>query len=408
MLPGPVQASPAFLFPDAPVPPIMPRMTRKPRLLFIQLYPSTFVEDDVEILSPRYEIARFQFGSTRRQPRWRNALAQLAAFVHQAGWLSVRLGRADLVYGWFADYHMLLPVLLARLFRRPCVVVLGGFDATALPQYRFGVFSSRWRAAAARIIVRRARFLLAVTPGLVRSENRFAFWPSSRGDGILAHVPDLHTPIEVLPTAFRPELWPMGAPARGRSVLTSAWVASNRTFLIKGLDLLIEVARRMPDTPFRVIGIHDEIRSWIRESCNPPGNLEILPPRDRFSLPSVYGEASVYLQPSRTEGGLPMALGEAMLCGCIPVASEVGGMPDTVGEAGFLAASPDPEAIAALVERALRLADDPAAGPAARERARSRILERFGWEQRRTRLIARLDEIRQGRPRRSPGRPRQA
>ncbi len=367
---------------------------QRPRILFIQLLPSSFVEDDAEILSSRFEVRRFQFTGATGRSRLENALRMAGAFVQEKWWLWRQLPGADMVYGWFADYHMFLPVVLARLWRRPCVVVLGGFDANALPDLRYGLFCSRWRGFLARIIVRRATFLLAVTPGLIHAENRFASWPSVHHDGILAHVPGLTTPHEVIPTGFRPDRWPLGPALRDRIVCTTALVGSPRTFLIKGLDLLIQVARGMPETAFRLVGVSPEMLAWIRRNHDVPENLQILPPRSRDGLSEFYQEGSVYLQPSRTEGGLPMALGEAMLSGCIPVVADVGGMPGTVGDIGFLAERPDPDRIAQLVQEALRLGEDPIAGPAARDRARSQIVRNFSLDSRRDRLLRRLEALR--------------
>ncbi len=365
----------------------------RPRLLLITLYPSTFVQDDWEILRDRYEVRRFLFAPGLSRSRLARTAGLVALVIRQLAWLARELPRSCVVYGWFADQHMVLPVLLARFWRRPVVVVLGGFDANHLPEYGFGVFHSRWRGPLARIVVRKCTLLLAVTPGLIRSKDRFATWPEPRDNGILAHVPGLRTPYQVLPTGFNAEAWPLGPMSRLPSVCTSAWVTSERTLLIKGLDLFFEVARLLPDVPFAVLGVHDSYVDALRRRYRPPENVQLVPPHPRETLPSAYGGASVYLQLSRTEGGLPMALGEAMLCGCIPVASRAGGMPDTVGEAGFIVDSPDPVAIAGVVRRALSLAADPNGGPAARCRARQRIVERFSRAQRAAQLLAVLDRI---------------
>ena len=50
---------------------------------------------------------------------------------------------------------------------------------------------------------------------------------------------------------------------------------------------------------------------------------------ERARLLEYYRRAKVYCQPSRREG-LPGALCEAMLCGCYPVVTGTGGMPEAV------------------------------------------------------------------------------
>lgn len=374
----------------------------RPRLLFIHLHPSSFVRDDLEILARRYEVLVFHFAggdSGGALRRWASlARSALAQFL----WLCRELPRAGIVYGWFADYHMVLPVLLARLWRRPCVVVLGGFDANCLPELGYGVFHSRWRAPLTRMVVRRATLLLAVTPGLIQSESRYASWPDRRTDGILAHVPGLDTPYEILATGLDPEAWPQGPDDRPPTVCTAAWVDSERTFLIKGLDVFFEVARLLPETPFLVVGTSAVQRELLQRRRPPPENVRFQDWLPRAALIKIYAQTSVYLQLSRTEGGLPMVLGEAMLSGCIPVASDAGGMPGTVGDAGFLVEAPDPPAIAEVVRRALDLGADPQRGPRARARARARIAERFQRETRAVRLLATIERL-ERRKRPEPG-----
>lgn len=365
----------------------------RPRLLFIHLHPSSFVRDDLEILARRYDIRIFHFvGGASGNPFLRGVSLARSA-IAQALWLCRELPRAGIVYGWFADYHLVLPMLLAQLWRRPSVVVLGGFDANCLPELGYGVFHSRWRAPLARLVVRRATLLLAVTPELMQGESRYATWPDVRRNGILAHVPGLDTPHEILATGFDPGAWPAGPDERPRSVCTVAGIKSERTFLVKGLDIFFEVARLLPETPFLVVGISERQRERVQRRHPPPENVRFQDALPRSALVEIYGQTSVYLQLSRTEGGLPMVLGEAMLCGCIPVASDAGGMPGTVGDAGFLVEAPDPPAIAEVVRRALDMGADPQRGPRARARARERIAELFHRETRASRLLAILERL---------------
>jgi glycosyltransferase involved in cell wall biosynthesis len=365
----------------------------RPRLLFIHLHSSSFVRDDLEILARRYDVRVFQFDGGATGGAVRRAASLVRSALAQLFWLCRELPRTGIVYGWFVDYHMVLPVLLARLWRRPCVVVVGGFDGNCLPELGYGVFHSRWRAPLARLVARRATLLLAVTPGLIRGESRYATWPEVRPNGILVHVPGLQTPYEILPTGFDPEAWPPGPDERPCTVCTVAGVSRERTFLVKGLDIFFEVARLLPETRFVVVGMDEVQQELVRRRHAPPVNVRFRGPMPRSALAEIYTQTSVYLQLSRTEGGLPMVLGEAMLCGCIPVASEAGGMPDTVGDAGFLVEAPDPPAIAEVVCRALDLGADPQMGPPARRRARARIAGMFHREARAARLLAIVEKL---------------
>ena len=348
-------------------------MNERPRLLFIYLQPSSFVREDLRILGEKYELVPFQFGGSGKPGPF--VLAGL--FLKQLLWLVRETPKAAGVFGWFADYHMVLPVLAARFYRRPVAVAIGGFDAISLPSLEYGIVQSAWRWPLARLVLRKSSVLLSVSPSLARSSNRFSEWPAVTDQGLLSFLPDLKTPIHVVPTGYDPDLWEMGPLHREPIVSTVAMVDSDQTLRRKGIDLMFETARRMPEVRFRVIGV--QIEEEIRMRYDPPANVELVGKLPREELVAQYQETSVYLQLSRAEG-LPNVLCEAMLCGCIPVGSRAFGIPDGIGDAGFVVDEPDPQQIEAAVRRALSTGDE------LRSAARSHIEKNFHIDLRREKV----------------------
>ncbi len=96
---------------------------------------------------------------------------------------------------------------------------------------------------------------------------------------------------------------------------------------------------------------------------------------DHADLPVLYSEARCLFFPSvYEEFGIPSC--EAMACGCPPVVSKTGALPDNVGEAGLTVDPFDPQAMAAALEKGWT--DDALHGALGR-----RCLERaklFTWE----------------------------
>jgi glycosyltransferase involved in cell wall biosynthesis len=68
---------------------------------------------------------------------------------------------------------------------------------------------------------------------------------------------------------------------------------------------------------------------------NKPDNVICFPPVKNEELISHYNRATYYLQLSMAEG-FPNALCEAMLCGCVPIVSDVASMPEIVSDSGFV------------------------------------------------------------------------
>jgi glycosyltransferase involved in cell wall biosynthesis len=364
-------------------------ISNRERLLFICLERTSFVEDDIALLQERYDVRIFEFGAApQADTRVGRAVGLLGETMRQFRWLRRELPRAELVYGWFADYHLALPVLMARRAGVPVAVVPGGFDANHLPELGYGVFDSSWRAPLARRVLRRADVLLPVTQALIHAENRYATWPEPRAQGLRAHVPNLQTPAHVTPLAMTPADWPAGPDERERVVASVALVDDERTVRVKGLDVLVEAARRLPDVRFRIIGVAGAFASVFRRVFSPPGNVTLEPSCPRAHLSDVYTEASVYAQLSRIEA-FGCVVAEAMLSGCVPVASPVSGLPEVIGPVGHWVERPDPGHAATMLRRAL---DD--VTPEQRRDARTRITKHFSKAQRREHLFGHLRALR--------------
>ncbi len=93
--------------------------------------------------------------------------------------------------------------------------------------------------------------------------------------------------------------------------------------------------------------------------------------------PEVLASMDLYLQPSLYEGGGPTALLEAMAVGLPVVASNIGGMNESVlhGETGILVPPKDPSALARAI---LELLSHPARARAMGLKGRERVSsERF-------------------------------
>lgn len=344
---------------------------------------TSFVEDDRALLRRHYDVRSFHFDAHLATSA--SGLAQL--WTRQGAWLLRELPRADLVYAWFADHHAALPVLLARWFDVPSAVVLGGMDCNWLPEFDYGVWDSRWRAPLVRWMVKRADLLPTVSPTLVEAEESYSKWPEPRRNGIRVYVPDLQTPHPVVPLGFRAADWPMGPTSRESIVTTVALLDSWRTFKVKGIDLFLAAARRMPSVSFQIVGVSTGFQSELRREEAVPENVTLRAPVPRADLSSVYQQTAVYAQLSRVEA-FGLVVGEAMLSGCVPVVSAVGQPPRLVGETGEVVQQPHPEAIADALDRAL---DQPAAR---RRAARARIAEHFSMEKREERLVSLLEELR--------------
>ena len=331
-------------------------MTRR-RLLFVHSRKASFVAIDRDILAARFEIEDLY------QPgRVPNPVKVIRGVL-----------RADVVFGWFASWHTFLPITLARLLRKPSVLVIGGFDTANMPDIGYGHQRGGLRRWASRWTFRRARRLITNSNYSLTEIERNTPIPPARVTVVPHGVPD-----------------PFGGEPgeKEREALTVG--AIDRTTLVqKGQLPFVQAARELPDVRFVFAG------KWLDDGVEElraiaPPNLELTGWLSDDDLNAAYRRAAVYVQASRHEG-FGLAVAEAMLAGCVPVVTNVTAMPEVVGDAGVLIESQRAEEVAEGVRRALAM------GPEASRRARERILTTFPMESRREGILRVVDEALAGR-----------
>ena len=289
--------------------------------------------------------------------------------------------RAEAIICMFAGYHSLLPALFGRIAGIPVVIMPGGADSNTLDEVGYGNYRKPLMAWATRRSLHMARAIAPVHERLVNTINDYVDPP--RPQGFAYYCPHLKVPIVPIHNGYDTRLFQdLGTERPPASFLTLATRLDNpvRT-AIKGVDLVIEAARAMPHCKFTLLGASGEIKDI-------PPNCTVLPHVPNAQLVQHYNRHTFYLQLSMTEG-FPNALAEAMLCGCIPITSTVGAMPDMVGDAGYLLAKREVIQLIALLNTSLSQPTEPL-----RKMARNQIASRFTLEARQTALFKLMEGLR--------------
>ena len=166
----------------------------------------------------------------------------------------------------------------------------------------------------------------------------------------------------------------------------------------RGVTLLEEVARRLPDVDVHVLGGPAGVADALRARADLPGNLHVhglRPPSDAAALQAAMDVLlAPYGSSVATPGGVdtarwmsPMkvfeylAAGRATVCSDLPVLREV--LED--GETALLV---DPDDVDGWVTAVGHLRDDPAMRARLGKTARRRHAERFTWDGRTRRMLA--------------------
>ncbi len=325
-------------------------MHDRPRLLFVKSRRASFIELDQRLLGERYTLE----------------------VIHQPGRVGdpLKLIRAvlgaDVIVGWWASWHTFLPFTLAWLLRKPSLLIVGGFDTAAEPEFGYGFQLGGLRKHLSRFTMRRARILMTNSEYSRGEIERNCAIPASRVSVVHHGLPDDAPP-----------------PAAKRPLALSAGIVDHTNLERKGMRLFAQAAALMPEVQFTLVGrLADDAAEQLRVGA--PPNLRITGWLEDHELQELYASAAVYVQASRHEG-FGVAVAEAMLARCVPVVSTAGALPEVVGETGVILPELSPQAVAEGVRAALALA------PA--QAARERVLTQFSVERRREGLFALLDRL---------------
>lgn len=151
------------------------------------------------------------------------------------------------------------------------------------------------------------------------------------------------------------------------------------------LDALPQVLAERPGVKLTIVGFGPE-EAALRAQVQRLGlgaTVEFLGARSQAELPPLYRSAALFVAPfvrdaAGDQEGLPVALMEALACGCPVVAGDVAGMQDLLGVAAAEVCV-DPRDTQALVKAILAGLVDPAAAAARALELRKAMATRVDW-----------------------------
>ena len=318
-------------------------MDRKKKILFIYqyvvFYPwiATFTQEDFDILKKYFDVTLFDYS--------------IKSYIS----LPFQIQRSDLVYIWFANYHAIIPVMLAKFMRKPIVVVTGGQEVACEKEVNYGLMRRPIDRFIVKYILKNASKILSVSEFNKKEAEKHLK---------LKTIEVLYNSVDVnrfVPIEKKEDL-----------VLTISAANSFHRIRLKGLNKFVEAAKSLPNLKFIIIGVQKEAEK-ILQDISPP-NVTLLGPIPQNELIKYYQKAKVYCQLSFYESfGITSA--EAMSCECVPVATNRGGLLEVVGDAGYFVDYGNLDQIIEAIKKALK--DDEKG-----KKARKRIIENFSLEKR--------------------------
>jgi glycosyltransferase involved in cell wall biosynthesis len=331
---------------------------------------TAFIDRDLEMIGPVSAIKSLEFTqSPLKLPFY---------FVLQFFQLLWYLPKTSQYLCFFGGYHSVLPVWFGKIFGKKCTIQAGGTDCINMPEIGYGNFRKKWLRKATVYSFKNCSLILPVAEALVKQEYRYDPKISPK-QGLLNLIPDLKTPIQVIPNGFDTEFWrDLGKVRKPFSFISVATGTSNPArAIVKGYDLIEYLAENNPDWNFTLVGDLAYV--------SPNSNVRILGKMKPTQLLDHFNSHQFYLQISTSEG-FPNALGEAMACGCVPIGSAVGAIPEIIGGTGFILLNRDFTNLEMIAESLKNLNS-----PLAQKNVRFRIETYFNFHLRKSKLLKSLN-----------------
>jgi glycosyltransferase involved in cell wall biosynthesis len=346
------------------------------KILYFYSAESSFVRKDLDILQSAYEVRPFLFrvASKKNLP---------FTMLRQKLFLLRHIRSASLVVCQFAGLHAVLPVLFAKLTGKRSVIVAGGTDCVGFPSINYGNFASGFNRGLTTYVYNNCHLILPVHDTLVDYAYTYTGDDFPR-QGIKYFMPRLRTPVEVISNGYDSELWSPRPVERKENTFVTVVAYNNSRFTekLKGLDLFKGLARALPQCTFYIIGGGGTLKKGELPNLHYIGNLQ---PEE---LIAKLSSCRFYVQLSISEG-FPNGLSEAMLCGCFPIVSAVGGMPDIIGDCGLVVPRRDQDLVNRLVRETLERKDLEETSI----KARQRVASRYDLSLRKKRLLDALGRL---------------
>lgn len=357
----------------------------KPKVTIIYIKPanSSFIRGDQQILEKEFNVKPFLMKQNTNKLIFGVKIVELFFYL-----LCLAFSKNTIFVAWFADYHSAIMAFVAKLTGKKSVVFIGGQEAISYPELNKGVYRKKFRGECVKYALRHSSLIIANHKSLIYHENHYYDAENPHIDGISHYVKGLKTKTEIVYNGIDSTriVRNNSIQKQNNLVLTVGTMTQIGDFYNKGFDLFIETAARNKDLEFVLIGLKPDLLNWVEEQYKVSllTNLQIIPsfcPQD--ILNENYNKAKVFVQASITEG-MPNTLSEAMLLECIPVGSNINGIPDAIGDTGIIVKHRKVEELEKAISEALKM--DSGA------KARQRVLDMFSISLREEKTLKIINE----------------
>lgn len=310
------------------------------KVLYFHSVKSSFVRKDVALLEQHFDVKITFFDPS-------NKFLVPFQFLKQWAFLIANIWSADILITQFGGYQSYLPSRFGKIFGKPSLIILGGSDCVNFPSINYGNFNKKLLGLFTKWSYMNATHLSPVHKSLVQGPYTYTN-DDFEEQGYLKYCPKVTADFTELHYGYDHQLFQGSENKIPNSFITVGYL-NNANYYRKGIDLIFGLAKAKPNYVFTIVGGTIEDLP-VRDV---PENVKMVKSVSYEELKDLYGTHQFYFQLSICEG-FPSAICEAMLCGCIPIGSDVAAIPQIIGESGFVLKKKDAQELELLIDEALQ------------------------------------------------------
>lgn len=307
---------------------------------YFHLNHAPFISKDIEILKSKYVLKSKLINLSGKFSFIKGLFSQLI-FTCQ------NLNQNIIFITQFAGYQSVIPTYIGKQLNIKNFIILGGTDCNWLPSISYGNYNKKLLRWATEYSLKNAYHLIPVNKELVECDYSYTDTDFVK-QGYKSFIKNIKTPYTVIPNGIDISLYNISiqSPMQASFITICSVLEDDKRRLVKGIDMILKIAKIRSDIKITIIGgafpPHTEI----------PSNVTTFPFISNDQLPDLFRQHQFYLQLSMTEG-FPNAVIEAMACGCIPIVSAVGAMPEIVDGVGYVLPKKNIQLFENLIQKAL-------------------------------------------------------
>jgi glycosyltransferase involved in cell wall biosynthesis len=347
--------------------------TKKNKILYIAPSLSSFVRNDVAVLSKYFHVVTNTYA-------WNKKYLTPFYLLHQIYFLLKNIRSTKKIIVSFAGYWSFFPALAGKLAKIDVFIILNGTDCASIPPVNYGDLRKSPLKTFIKLTYKMAAMLLPVSASLVFVRNTYYSDDEFSFQGYKHFFPRIKTKSKVVSNGFDENFW---RPLKeiDREPKSFLAVFSSSQYILKGGDLIQQLSGRFPECKFYIAGTDKPV--FLKEEHE---NLVFLGKLSAEALRNYYNKSTFYFQLSIFEG-FGCALSESMLCGCIPIGSSVNIIPEIIGNSGFILNKKDITELENIIHKVLMIENKNRLAKMAREQ----IINNYSIKKREQELISLIE-----------------